>query len=248
MRLWIALVAVSLGCPAGPIIFDTMGPLNQVQPGPGLTVGGGILRGDPAGHQGATYAEAFPGTPTAILDSVELFVAYISIPGVATGPANLDVSIALDGGNQPGAILETIHLLNLFGGVPSASGVVVANSVLHPALNGISPYWLVVAPPDLLNTAFDWKIAAAPLVIPLASRLGADPWTTNPNQALAFRINGAAEAVPEPRTWYSAMVGLALLGLIRRARGVAGSDLKPCVQNSTDAHPGSSIESNSFNS
>src|SRR5204863_7778377 len=116
MRQLISFRCLGFVCSAGPIIFDTLGPLNQVQPGPGLTVGGGILRGDPPGHQGATYAEAFPGTPTAILDSIELFVQYISIPGLASGPANLDVSIAKDGGNQPGMILETIHLLNLFGG------------------------------------------------------------------------------------------------------------------------------------
>jgi hypothetical protein len=140
---------------------------------------------------------------------------YISIPGSASGPADLDVSIALDGGNQPGAILETIHLVNLFGGAPFASGVVLAPSVSHPVLNGFSPYWLVVAPPDLLNTAFDWKISAIPLVIPQASRLGSDPWATNPNQALAFRINGLA-AVPEAGTWYLAAAGLALLGVLRR--------------------------------
>src|SRR5437764_4527483 len=90
-RLWMGLLCAAFACSAGPIIFDALGSLNQVLPGPGLTVGGGILRGDPPGHQGATYAEAFPGTPTAILDSIELFVQYISIPGLASRPPNLDV-------------------------------------------------------------------------------------------------------------------------------------------------------------
>jgi hypothetical protein len=222
LSLFISFVNVTFVCSAGPIIFDTLGPLNLVQPGPGLTVGGGILRGDPLGHQGASYAEAFPGTPTAILESVEIDVQYIFVPGLAAGPANLDVSIAADGGNRPGTILETIHLLNLFGGAPGGSGVVLANSVLHPVLNGIAPYWLIVAPPDLLNTAFDWKISAMPLVIPLSSRLGSDPWATSPNQALAFRINGAA--VPESGTWYLAGAGLALLAMLRRT---AGTNLRP---------------------
>jgi PEP-CTERM motif len=213
MKIWRCLLVLASFIPAtwaGPIIFDTLGPLNLVAPGPGLTVGAGILRGDPVGHQGATYAEAFPPPPPGMaLGSIDLFVQYLDIPGLATGPANLDVSIAADGINQPGAILETIHLTNIFNSVPFASGVITANSVLHPLSSGPAPYWLIVAPPDLLNTAFDWKISAAPLTIPLASRLGADPWSTSPNQALAFRITAAD--VPEPASWFLAAAGLLLL-------------------------------------
>jgi hypothetical protein len=77
MNTWRYLLVLASVIPAtwaGPIIFDTLGPLNQVMPGPGLTVGGGILRGDPPGHQGATYAEGFPTPPGLALGSIDLLV------------------------------------------------------------------------------------------------------------------------------------------------------------------------------
>jgi hypothetical protein len=208
---------------AATIVFDTLGPSNQVAPGPGLTVGGGILRGDPPGDAGVTAAEGFPALPGATLGNVQLAVQYTFIAGRATGPANLDVSIAADAGNKPGVVLETIHLTNIFNSVPNASGIVEADSVLHPSLSGPGPYWLVVAPPDLLNTAFSWSISALSVTTPQATHLGSDPWPTGaPNQALAFRITAAPVSAipttPAPPAWILVLIGLAAVGLYETRR------------------------------
>lgn len=209
---------------AATVIFDALGPTNQVAPGPGITVGGGILRGDPPGDAGVTVAEAFPPLPGANLGKIELAVQYTYIAGRATGPANLDVSIAADGGGKPGAILETIHLTNVLNSVQNATGVIEADSVLHPLLTGPTPYWLIVAPPDLLNTAFDWKISALTLTTPQATHLGADPWgTAIPNQALAFRITAAQSSpiptTPVPPSLILTLIGLTAVGLYLQQRG-----------------------------
>lgn len=183
------------------VIADTFGPGSSFQPPPGELVGGGILRGDPPPNQGVTQAFEFTPVASTFLSSVELALRYVFVPGRATGPANLDVSIALDNAGMPGGALETVHLTNLFGGVALAPGVVSANSGLNPLLQAGTPYWLVVAPPDLLNTAFDWLISPrTDLLVPAAERLGMSAWTTfNTGQPLAFRVNGTAE-VPEPRS------------------------------------------------
>ena len=95
----------------------------------------------------------------------------------------------------------TIHLTNVLGGVAFAQGVVSASSELNPLLQTGTSYWLVVAPPDLLNTAFEWLISPrTDLLVPAASRSGISHWmTSNSTQPLAFRVTGTTE-VPEPRS------------------------------------------------
>jgi hypothetical protein len=208
---------------AATVVFDAIGPSNTVAPGPGLTIGGGILRGDPPGDAGVTAAEAFPAVPGATLGNIQLAVQYTYIAGRATGPANLNVSIAADAGNKPGVILETIALTNIFNSVPNASGIVEADSVLHPSLSGPGQYWIVVAPPDLLNTAFNWSISALTLTVPQSTHLGADPWPAGaPNQALAFRITAAPVSsiptTPVPPTWILVLIGLTAVGLYETRR------------------------------
>jgi hypothetical protein len=181
------------------VIIDTFGPGDSFQPPPGEVIGGGILRDDPPPNQGVTQAFKFmPVVPT-FLDNVQLALRYVLVAGRATGPANLDVSIALDNAGAPGAALETVHLVNVLGGVAFAPEVVLVNSELNPLLQAGTSYWLVVAPPDLLNTAFDWLISPrTDLLVPAAERLGMSSWTTfNSTQPLAFRVTGTTE-IPEP--------------------------------------------------
>jgi hypothetical protein len=213
------MAAVFTAAARSSVIIDTFGPGDAFHPPPGETIGGGILLGDPAPNQGVTQAfEFIPATPTS-LGSVQLALQYIFVPGSATGPADLDVSIALNNAGAPGGTLETIHLTNVLDGVPFAPGVVSANSALNPLLQAGTPYWFVVAPPDLLNTAFDWLISArTDLLIPAAERLGMSNWTTfNTAQPLAFRVTGTTE-VPEPRS--AVLILSVLLGLFigRRVR------------------------------
>jgi hypothetical protein len=96
------LVAVFTVAARNSVIIDTFGPGDAFHPPPGETIGGGILRVDPPPNQGVTQAfECMPVTPT-LLGSVQLAIQYIFEPGRATGPANLDVSIALDNAGIPG--------------------------------------------------------------------------------------------------------------------------------------------------
>ena len=181
--------------------MDTFGPSNAFQPPPGETIGGGSLRNDPPPNQGVTQAFEFtPTTPTS-LSEVDLALRYIFLPGRAMGPADLDISIALDNAGMPGGALETIRLTNVLGGIAFAPGLVSASSELNPLLQAGTSYWLVVAPPDLVNTAFDWLISPqTSLSVPAAERLGMSNWTTfSSTQPLAFRVIGTTET-PEPRS------------------------------------------------
>ena len=201
VRVAATIAAMTLAVAGWSSVIDTFGPGDSFQPPPGQIIGGGSLRGDPPPNQGVTQAFEFTPVASTFLSSVELALQYVFVPGRATGPANLDVSIALDNAGTPGGALETVHLTNVLGGVAFAPGVVSANSGLNPLLQAGTPYWLVVAPPDLLNTAFDWLISPrTDLSVPAAERLGTSGWTTfNTEQALAFRVNGTTE-VPEPRS------------------------------------------------
>jgi hypothetical protein len=133
MALVRAAVMVAAFTVAGwsSVIVDTFGPGNAFQQPPDETIGGGMLRGDPPPNQGVTQAFEFtPAAPT-FFSNVQLALQYLLIPGLATGPAALDVSIALDNAGAPGGALETIHLTNVLGGVASAPGIVSANSELN---------------------------------------------------------------------------------------------------------------------
>jgi hypothetical protein len=194
-------------------IVSTFGPGQSFQSPPGLTIGGGILRGDQPPQQGVTAAFEFTASATLSLTQIDLAMQYFLLAGRATGAANLDVSIANNNLGQPGTPLETIHLMNALGSVPFTPGIVTALSSSHPLLQAGTPYWLVVAPPDLLNTAFDWLISPInPLPTLQASRLGNGPWVTGVTpQPLAFDVIGTTSApVPEPST--GPMMLLAALG------------------------------------
>ena len=201
-RIAVMMAALTLAVAGwSSVIVDTFGPGSTFRPPPGEIIGGGVLRGDPPPNQGVTQAFEFTPVAPTFLGSVQLALQYVFVPGPATGPANLDVSIALDNAGTPGGALETVHLTNVLGGVAFAPGVVSASSGLNPLLQAGTPYWLVVAPPDLLNTAFDWLISPrTDLLVPAAERLGMSNWTTfNSAQPLTFRVTGTAE-VPEPRS------------------------------------------------
>jgi hypothetical protein len=217
----ILLSAFLLAVGHAATIVTTFGPGQSFTSPPGQTIGGGILRGDPPPNTGVTQAFGFvPGTSSQ-LGQIDLALQYLFLAGIANGPANLDVAIANDNLGQPGTPLETIHLMNVLGGIPFHPGIVTATSSTHPLLMAGTSYWLVVAPPDLLHTAFDWLISPInPLPTPFASRLGNSAWVTGVTpQPLAFDVVGVgASAVPEPWTWTLMGTGLAALGLFRKGK------------------------------
>lgn len=211
----VKLVAFALLCVSmthAETIVSTFGPGQSFQPPPGIVIGGGVLRNDPPANAGVTQAFEFTPPTTSQLSQVDLALRYIFLAGRATGPASLDITIASDDLGQPGAAVETIALNNVLGGVPLQPGVVTATSLAQPSLVAGTPYWLVVAPPDLLNTAFDWLISPInPLPTDSASRLGSGAWVTGvATQPLAFDVIGTA-AVPEPCSLLLAGAGLALI-------------------------------------
>jgi hypothetical protein len=185
----------------GATILNTFGPGNTFV-SPGVTVGGGIFpRNDPPPNQGATQAWEFAPTFSATVDQIDLAVQYIPNPTGAGGPPDLNVSLFSNAAGQPGVSIETILLTDVNGGSTMA-GIASALSTTHPLLTAGTDYWIVVAPPDLLNTAFDWKLS--PLsndgVIGEASRLGNAPWQAFAESGgNAFDITGTV-ATPEPPT------------------------------------------------
>jgi len=211
MGKWMALLACSATSMVwGATILNTFGPGNSFV-SPGVTVGGGLFpRNDPPPNQGNTQAWEFAPTFSATLDQIDLAVQYMVNPAGGSGPPSLDVSLFSNIGGQPGLSIETIFLTNVNGGSTTA-GIVSALSVIHPLLTAGTDYWLVVAPPDLVNIAFDWKLS--PLsntgVIAEASRLGNAPWQSFPaTGGNAFTIIGTV-ATPEPQT-----VALGMLGIL----------------------------------
>jgi hypothetical protein len=203
---WTAAVAM-MGALIAPIeghgqtVFSTFGPeeaFDSVLPGP--SVGAGVLGGFPAADGGITLACAFTPAVSAYLSRVDLGMEYKYDPVKASGPANLYVIIAADEYGLPGAEIETIQVTNALGGIANAMGIVSANSAARPWLQAGTQYWLVVAPPDLRNTVFDWLLSPQPnLEVLSTSELQNIPWArSNYAVALAFGIFGAQSAGPQP--------------------------------------------------
>ncbi len=185
----------------GQTVFSTFGPeesFNSALPGP--SVGAGVLGGFPAADGGITLACAFTPTVSAYLSRVDLGMEYKYYPVKASGPANLDVTIAADRAAVPGAVIETIQVTNALGGIANAMGIVSANSAVRPWLQAGTQYWLVVAPPDLRNTTFQWLPSPqANLMLLSTSELQDIPWArSNYAAALAFGIFGIQSAGPHP--------------------------------------------------
>lgn len=201
---WIAMVsamALFAGLAGAQTIYSSLGPgeTAAARPIPGLTVGGGVLRNDPPGNAGAMGAQSFVTTASATLQRVDAVVKYRYIDGIATGPDDLDLTLAADRNGLPGDAIETIHLTGVMGGIQNAVAVVAARSVQHPVLRAQTRYWIVLAPPDLLHSAFEWlpspqKVAADRQ----ATRVGRSPWYPAYSPPLAVAVFGGVEFAPQP--------------------------------------------------
>lgn len=214
----------------GDTIVDTFGVGNNFAL-PGVTVGGGIFpRHDPPPNQGVTLGLEFQPTFSATLDQIDLEVQYFLNPS-GRGAPNLNVSIFSNLDSQPGLPIETIHLTDVNGGA-TTPGLASAVSVSHPLLTAGTDYWLVIAPPDLLNTAFDVKLSLLSTgFIGGADRLGNAPW-----QSFAGDEGGVASVItgtptsptPEPTTFALELLGsLSLCLLARRQRSSRHRETMP---------------------
>lgn len=202
----------------GDTIIDTFGPGNSILPA-GITVGGGIFpRHDPPPNQGATVANEFQPTFSATLDEIDLDVAFLRNPSGIEAP-NLDVSLFSNVGGEPGVPIETILLTDVNGGA-STFDIVSAVSSLHPLLIAGTDYWLVIAPPDLLNTAFN--VGLSPLssgFIASAGKLGDEPWQVfdQTQGGVATLITGTP-IVPTPEPAFVAWESLTIFSICLLAR------------------------------
>ena len=204
--LWLAAMLATLvlapGASRGQTLFSTFGPAETFQASvPGASVGAGVLGGFPVSDQGILVAVAFTPSVSANLSRVGLGMQYVYVTDKATGPANLNVAIAADEGGSPGAAIETMQVTGALGSIPNAVGIVTANSVLQPFLMAGTRYWVVVAPPDLRNTAFDWLFNPVNIRAISTSTLGETgfwpSWTTD-EVAPAFAVFGSQNAGKQP--------------------------------------------------
>ena len=155
---WLACALLACGtAPAQQILFTTLGPGESFPGIPSLSIGAGEFW-NLSGNNGAILAAAFTPSVTVPFSHADFalsynYVAYKDL----TGPPDLDVTLAEDAGGAPGDTIETIHITNAFGG-STYSAILTASSALHPVLQQGVQYWLVLAPPDLLHTAFTWML------------------------------------------------------------------------------------------
>jgi len=182
---------------SGQTIFNTFGPAETFNSAvPGASVGAGTLGGFPAG--GITLAVAFTPAVSANLSRVDLGMQYVYVAAKSTGAPNLNVTIASDDSGSPGAAVETIAVTGALSGIPNAVGIVSANSVSQPFLTAGTRYWLIVAPPDLRDTTFDWYLNSQGVELPSTDGSTGTFEAPYPNTAPVFAVFGTQNIGYQP--------------------------------------------------
>jgi hypothetical protein len=173
-------------------LFSTFGPGDSYVTNAGTSITGGTTS-----YQ--AFAERFTVSTDAVVTRVEFASSFGS-------PRNFVVQLLADNGltgpgqSQPGQLLEQFTLVN------PPTGIVAADSVVHPTLQANQLYWFAVLPGSA-DTATVWNFSDTGVGGYADSQHTPGVWLpsgfTSGNSA--FRIDGTAAAVPEP-------TGLTLLG------------------------------------
>lgn len=181
------------------VIFSNLGPAMEFDTAPthGWTING-FLRED-IGQQ--TIGHRFTPAATDTFTSAQVVLSHFS------GPNILTVSLQADSNGRPGAVIEEIDVA----GLTEVPTIFTAMSVLHPELQGGTPYWLVVVAgePGVVagwhwNSIGDASTGSNFAVNQFGSQAG--PWSLDNlgSTRSAFQINGSP---PTPQEALELLMG-----------------------------------------
>jgi PEP-CTERM motif len=167
------------------ILFSTFGPGDSY-----FTAGGTSIAGVNNSYEG--FAERFSVSTTSVVSRIEFASSFGS-------PRNFVVQLLADNGqtgpgqSQPGQLLEQFTLVN-----PPA-GIVSADSVVNPILQANQLYWFAVLPGSA-DTSTVWNFSDTGVGGYADAQQTPGVWKPSGSTLgnSAFRIDGAAAAVPEP--------------------------------------------------
>lgn len=210
--LFAIVVAFGLQAAAGEaradeIIFSNFGPGMTFNTSTGWNVSGANVFG------GRVVAQSFSPLTGFTFSNAQLAI------GIIDGPNLLQVVLMTSSGalQQPDTIIETITLTNAVSPF-TPSGIVLANSTLHPVLNPGEQYWLVAfAPNDTTFMAWNFSVNDSPQAFSLlnGSHSLTGPWEFGSPRG-AFQVVGTP--IPEPATILLLGPALAVITLRRRRR------------------------------
>ena len=139
----------------------------------------------------------------------------VSFGASSTGLNEMDFEIAEDvGGADPvGAILASATISDLPTVLTFVDFTVSPEALLTP---GVASYWLLASMPDTAATAYWWAAYVPPAVYPVAVAYNGGVFALGSHTQPVMFTN----AVPEPSTWLTALVGFAAFGwaALRRPR------------------------------
>jgi len=166
---------------ASTIIHSTFGPGDAYDQSSGWSIGGP-----------GVYVQGLQFTPatTGVVQTIEIAGFRLA------GGTSLNVSLATDASDRPGAVLETIPVC-CFG---DAASLQIANSVLAPLLIAGTKYWLVVSP-IAAGDYFGWsRNLDLPPALNVQQTMGG-PWHAGLEWVGTMRISGDMATPTTPTTW-----------------------------------------------
>jgi len=202
----VALVLLSVGVSSawGSVtIYSNLGPGDTYD-----TLVHGIM-GPPWGGISYAIPLSFTASGDLILEQVEVAVS------LKEGDNQINVAIMTDVGNLPGAVIESWSLVGAMGLFGTNPPLVVATSVVQPALSPGTQYWLAVSATGATWAYWHQNITGDVGLI--AYTMSSGPWQTGGGYRGAARVTGSP-IVPAPGAISLVLIGLGALRLRRHRR------------------------------